>query len=66
MCAWFPRMIARDAGRLIVISSEAAFKPVPMMVHYSMTKGAQVNLARGMAELTKVLNSPLPPNTHIG
>lgn len=47
-------MLDRNSGRIIVISSEAAFKPVPMMIHYSYTKAAQVNIARGMAELTRV------------
>ena len=49
------------------VASEAAIKPLPQMIHYSMTKTALVSLAREMAELTKgsevAVNSVLPGPT---
>jgi NAD(P)-dependent dehydrogenase (short-subunit alcohol dehydrogenase family) len=64
---YFPRMLARDWGRVIFVSSEvAAFTP-PDMVHYGVSKSAQLAVARGMAELTKgtrvTVNSVLPAAT---
>ena len=57
-------MLKRNAGRVIVIASDVAFKPLPMMIHQGMTKGALINLSRGMAELTKgsgvTVNAVLP------
>lgn len=40
-------------GRIINVASEAAIKPLPQMIHYSMTKTSVVSLARAMAESTK-------------
>jgi NAD(P)-dependent dehydrogenase (short-subunit alcohol dehydrogenase family) len=39
-----PLMLARKtvAGRIIIISSESGVKPHPYMLHYSMTKAAQI------------------------
>ena len=49
------------------MASEAAVKPLPQMVHYSVTKTAILGLTRGMAELTKGsnvrVNSILPGPT---
>jgi NAD(P)-dependent dehydrogenase (short-subunit alcohol dehydrogenase family) len=64
---YFPRMLARDWGRVIFISSEVgAFTP-PDMVHYGVSKSAQLAVARGMAELTQgtkvTVNSVLPAAT---
>lgn len=60
-------MLERNEGRIIFISSEVAFRPLPHMVAYSVTKSAQVNLARGLAQLTKgtnvTVNSVLPGPT---
>lgn len=66
--AFLPGMIERDNhGRVIIISSDTAFKPVPAMVAYSATKGMQANIARGLAEQTKgttvTVNSLLPGPT---
>lgn len=62
-----PSMLENDWGRIINVSSEAAIKPLPQMIHYSMTKTSVVSLARGMAELTKgsrvTVNSILPGPT---
>jgi NAD(P)-dependent dehydrogenase (short-subunit alcohol dehydrogenase family) len=52
--ALMPGMVARDWGRVIFIGSDQSAKPNPQMLHYAMTKAAQVSIARGLAdELTK-------------
>ena len=65
--ALMPSMLENDYGRIINVSSEAAIKPLPQMIHYSMTKTSLVSLSRGMAELTKgtgvTVNSVLPGPT---
>lgn len=65
--ALMPSMLENDWGRIINVASEAAIKPLPQMIHYSMTKTSVVSLARGMAELTKgtqvTVNSILPGPT---
>ena len=62
-----PSMLDNDWGRIINVASEAAIKPLPQMIHYSMTKTALVSVARGLAELTKgsqvTVNSVLPGPT---
>jgi len=56
---YLPKMLKRSKvdekwfGRIIFIASEAGIKPIPNMVHYSMTKSAIIGLARGLAETTK-------------
>jgi NAD(P)-dependent dehydrogenase (short-subunit alcohol dehydrogenase family) len=65
--ALLPPMLENNWGRVINVASEAAIKPLPQMIQYSMTKTALVSLARGMAELTKgsnvTVNSVLPGPT---
>ena len=65
--ALMPAMLQGNWGRVINVASEAAIKPLPQMIHYSMTKTAMVSLARGMAELTRgtevTVNSVLPGPT---
>ncbi len=51
--ALFPDMLKRNWGRVVFIASEQSAKPNPDMLHYAMTKTAQVSIARGLAELTK-------------
>ncbi|MGZ9038093.1 MAG: SDR family NAD(P)-dependent oxidoreductase [Burkholderiales bacterium] len=52
--ALVPAMIARNWGRIVFIGSDQSAKPNPQMLHYAMTKAAQVSIARGLAdELTK-------------
>jgi NAD(P)-dependent dehydrogenase (short-subunit alcohol dehydrogenase family) len=46
-------MLARNAGSVIFIASEAAVRSIPHMVHYSVTKTAQLGLSRALAELTR-------------
>jgi len=50
---YFPRMLSAKWGRVIFISSESAVQIPAEMIHYGMTKTAQIAVARGMAELTK-------------
>ncbi len=65
--ALMPAMLEHNWGRVINVASESAIKPLPQMIHYSMTKTSVVSLARGMAELTKgsqvTVNSVLPGPT---
>ncbi|MDB5318815.1 MAG: dehydrogenase, short-chain alcohol dehydrogenase like protein [Phycisphaerales bacterium] len=49
---YFPPMLKRGWGRVIFISSESGVQIPTEMIHYGVTKSAQVSLARGMAELT--------------
>jgi len=60
-------MLDRNSGRIIFISSETGMRPIKYMIHYSMTKTAQISIARGLAELTQgtkvTVNSVLPGPT---
>lgn len=49
---YFPKMKQRGWGRVVFISSESALQIPPEMIHYGMTKTAQLAVARGMAETT--------------
>ncbi len=64
---FLPLMLARDSGSIVNLASEAGVKPLPQMVHYSVTKTAMLGLTRGMAEMTKGtrvrVNSVLPGPT---
>lgn len=68
--ALMPGMLERDRGCIVNVSSEAAVKPLPQMIHYSMTKTAMLSISRGLAELTKGssvrVNSLLPGPTWTG
>src|SRR6266853_2408387 len=48
--AYLPEMIKKKSGRIIFISSESAQHIPAEMIHYGMTKTAQVAIARGLAE----------------
>jgi NAD(P)-dependent dehydrogenase (short-subunit alcohol dehydrogenase family) len=48
-----PRMLSRRWGRILFISSESALQIPAEMIHYGVTKTAQLGLARGLAELTR-------------
>ena len=65
--AYFDKMIAKNWGRIIFISSESALQIPAEMIHYGMTKTAQIAIARGLAEMTKgtavTVNSVLPGPT---
>jgi NAD(P)-dependent dehydrogenase (short-subunit alcohol dehydrogenase family) len=47
---YLPAMLDRKWGRVIFISSESAIQIPAEMVHYGMTKTAQIAVARGIAE----------------
>jgi NAD(P)-dependent dehydrogenase (short-subunit alcohol dehydrogenase family) len=47
---YLPSMLAKNWGRIIFISSESAQHIPAEMIHYGMTKTAQVSIARGLAE----------------
>lgn len=49
---YFDGMLKRNKGRIIFISSESALQIPSEMIHYGMTKTAQLAVARGLAELT--------------
>ena len=65
--AYFPGMKERNWGRIIFISSESGIQIPGEMIHYGVTKTAQIALARGLAELTAgtgvTVNSVLPGPT---
>jgi len=47
---YLPGMLRKNWGRVIFISSESAQQIPVEMVHYGMTKTAQVSIARGIAQ----------------
>lgn len=49
---YLPLMLNKDWGRIIFISSESALNIPAEMIHYGVTKTAQLALARGLAETT--------------
>jgi len=64
---YLPGMLKNNWGRIIFISSESAFQVPAEMIHYGMTKTAQVAIARGLAETVAgtgvTVNSVLPGPT---
>ncbi len=50
---YLSKMIDKNWGRILFISSESAYQIPKEMIHYGMTKTAQISVARGIAELTK-------------
>ena len=65
--AYLPSMKQRNQGRIVFISSESGICPPAEMVHYGMTKSAQLSVARGLAETCAgtavTVNSVLPGPT---
>jgi NAD(P)-dependent dehydrogenase (short-subunit alcohol dehydrogenase family) len=65
--AYFSGMKQRNWGRIVFISSESGLQIPAEMVHYGMTKTAQIAVARGLAELSAgtgvTVNSILPGPT---
>jgi NAD(P)-dependent dehydrogenase (short-subunit alcohol dehydrogenase family) len=65
--AYLPGMRARNWGRIVFVSSESAIQIPAEMIHYGMTKTAQLAIARGLAETTVgtglTVNSVLPGPT---
>ena len=64
---YLQRMLKRDWGRIVFISSESALQIPAEMIHYGTTKTAQLAVSRGLAELTTgtgvTVNSVLPGPT---
>jgi len=64
---YLPSMRQRNWGRIIFISSESGYHIPAEMIHYGMTKAAQIAVARGLAETTAgtgiTVNSVLPGPT---
>lgn len=64
---YLPKMVANGWGRSVFVSSESAVQIPPEMVHYGMTKTAQLAVARGFAEAVGgtgvTVNSVLPGPT---
>ncbi|KAA9349157.1 SDR family NAD(P)-dependent oxidoreductase [Larkinella humicola] len=64
---YFPKMLAKNWGRILFVSSESALQIPTEMIHYGTTKTAQLAISRGLAELTKgtnvTVNSILPGPT---
>jgi NAD(P)-dependent dehydrogenase (short-subunit alcohol dehydrogenase family) len=65
--AYLPGMLKRNWGRIVFISSESALNIPAEMIHYGMTKTAQLAVSRGLAEMTRgtavTVNSVLPGPT---
>lgn len=64
---YLPAMRRRNWGRIVFISSESGLQIPAEMVHYGMTKAAQIAVARGIAETVAgtgiTVNSVLPGPT---
>lgn len=65
--SYLPRMLERNWGRIVFISSDAAINVPREMIHYGVTKAAQLAVSRGLAELTAgsavTVNAVLPGPT---
>ena|SRR5271155_3995441 len=65
--SYLPGMKTRNWGRIVFISSESAVQIPAEMIHYGMTKTAQLAISRGLAETTAgtgvTVNSVLPGPT---
>lgn len=64
---YLPGMLNKNWGRIIFISSESGVNIPAEMIHYGMSKTAQIAVARGLSELTSAtnvtVNSVLPGPT---
>jgi NAD(P)-dependent dehydrogenase (short-subunit alcohol dehydrogenase family) len=64
---YLPLMLKKQWGRIIFISSESGVQIPSEMIHYGMTKTAQLAISRGLAELTAgtavTVNAILPGPT---
>jgi NAD(P)-dependent dehydrogenase (short-subunit alcohol dehydrogenase family) len=65
--ALLPAMVKKQWGRVVFISSESALNIPADMIHYGVTKTAQLSLARGLAKFVAgsgvTVNSVLPGPT---
>lgn len=64
---YLPRMLDRNWGRIIFISSESGIQIPAEMVHYGTTKTAQLGVSRGLAQQTAgtnvTVNTVIPGST---
>ena len=64
---YLPKMVAAKWGRIVFISSESGVNTPTEMVHYGLTKTAQLALSRGLAQTAAgtgvTVNSVLPGPT---
>jgi NAD(P)-dependent dehydrogenase (short-subunit alcohol dehydrogenase family) len=64
---YLERMLAKGEGRILFVSSESGSQIPVEMIHYGMTKTAQLAISRGLAELTRgtnvTVNTVLPGPT---
>jgi NAD(P)-dependent dehydrogenase (short-subunit alcohol dehydrogenase family) len=64
---YLPGMMERGWGRIVFISSESAIQIPAEMIHYGMTKTAQLAVSRGLAEMAAgtgvTVNAVLPGPT---
>jgi NAD(P)-dependent dehydrogenase (short-subunit alcohol dehydrogenase family) len=65
--AYMPGMLKRNWGRIVFIASESALMIPKEMIHYGMTKTAQLAVSRGLAEMTRgtavTVNAVMPGPT---
>jgi NAD(P)-dependent dehydrogenase (short-subunit alcohol dehydrogenase family) len=66
--AYLPKMKQKNWGRVVFISSESGIQIPAEMIHYGMTKTAQLAVSRGLAETCGgtgvTVNAVLPGPTH--
>ena len=66
--AYLPKMKQKNWGRIVFISSESGIQIPAEMIHYGMTKTAQLAVSRGLAETCAgtgvTVNAVLPGPTH--
>ena len=64
---YLPKMLSKNWGRILFISSESAINIPEEMIHYGATKTIQLAISRGLAERTKgtdvTVNTVLPGPT---
>lgn len=64
---YLPLMKRANWGRIVFISSESGINPPTEMIHYGMTKAAQLSISRGLAQSTTgtgvTVNAVLPGPT---
>jgi len=65
--AYMPGMLKRNWGRIVFISSESGLNTPTEMIHYGMTKTAQLAISRGLAQTAAgtgvTVNAVLPGPT---
>lgn len=52
---YFPKMLEKNEGRIIFISSESAMNIPTEMIHYGMTKTAQLSISTGLQVTMRLL-----------